>query len=377
MALPIDQEPLADDDLRAEVRLAMVRGVGPRLRQNLTAAFGPAAQILTQPAASLATVDGVGSTIAARIASSHEEIDAQAEIDRARQRNIAILTLADANYPRALREIPDPPPLLFVRGSLAAIDQLSVAIVGTRHASRYGLEQSAALSAQLARKGVTVVSGMARGVDTAAHRAALDAGGRTIAVLANGLLKPYPPENARLALEIADQGCVLSEAPLLRPPISGAFPQRNRIISGLTLGTIVVEAADRSGSLITARHAYEQGREVFAVPGPIDSRLSRGCHSLIQDGAKLVASVDDVLEELGPLVEGVATDDGGQLRNVAELDLNATEQAVIQSIEAAPTSIDTVVEKTGLPVHQVLATISVLEVRGLVRRVSGALIARV
>lgn len=364
-------------ELEAEVRLAMVRGVGPRLRQNLASAFGDAAEILAQPADQLRRVDGIGGTLADRIAAATEEIDAAAEIQRAKQHGISLLTRRSSGYPPALAETPDPPAVLFIKGELQPSDQLAVAIVGTRHATRYGLENAERLAAGLARSGVTVVSGMARGIDTAAHRGALEAGGRTIAVLAGGLLKPYPPENAELSLQIAEQGCLVSEAPLLRPPISGAFPQRNRVISGLTLGTIVVQAADRSGSLITAHHAAEQGREVFAVPGPIDCRLSRGCHSLIQQGAKLVADVEDVLEELGPLVQGVPQPGGGELRSVAELNLNEVEQAVLQRIESSPTLIDAVVQQSGVPVHRVLSTLSVLEMRGLVRRVGGALVARI
>ena len=187
---------------------------------------------------------------------------------------------------------------------------MAVAIVGTRHATRYGLAQAERLAGSLARTGFTVVSGLARGIDAAAHRGALAAGGRTIAVLASGLLEIYPPEHDKLADEVAASGYLVSESPPRMVPLSGAFPQRNRIISGLSLGTIVVEAADRSGALITARHAYEQGREVFAVPGPIDSRMSRGCHALIKDGAKLVESIDDVLAELGPLAENIQRDDG-------------------------------------------------------------------
>lgn len=370
-------DPQPDKKLLSEVRLAMVRGVGPRLRQNLAAAIGDAEAILTSPAGRLAAVEGVGSTLAARIAAASEQIDAQAEVDRAAEHGVSILLRTDPRYPRALSEIHDPPPLLYARGALEPADQLAVAIVGTRHATRYGLACAARLAGELARAGLTVVSGLARGVDTAAHRGALEAGGRTIAVLASGLLKPYPPENAQFALEIAQHGAVLSEASLGMPPMSGAFPQRNRVISGLSLGAIVVEAADRSGSLITARHAMEQGREVFAVPGPIDSRLSRGCHSLIQDGAKLVTCADDVLAELGPLTAGVPDGEGGQVRNVAELRLNDLEQAVLQAIDPAPTHIDTVVQRAGEPVQRVLATISVLEMRSLVRRVSGASVARV
>lgn len=369
--------PTSDPTLLAEIRLAMIRGVGPRTRQRLVAAFEDPVSILRQPVDQLTRVEGVGATLAQRITSANDQIDAQAEVDLARRHGITILTPADDRYPRPLKEIVDPPAVLYLRGELLKADALAVAIVGTRHATRYGLEQAERLASGLARRGVVVVSGMARGVDTAAHRGAIESGGRTIAVLGSGLLKPYPPENAELTLEIASHGGVLSEAPLRRPPLSGAFPQRNRVISGLTLGTIVVEAADRSGSLITARHACEQGRDVFAVPGPVDSRLSRGCHSLIKDGAKLVGCVEDVLEELGPLIEGIPQADSGELRNVAELNLNETETSVLMAIQTSPTSIDSVIEQTAIPAHQVLSTISVLEVRRLVRRVSGSLVARV
>lgn len=355
----------------------MVKGVGPRLRQNLTAAFGDAQQILQQPADRLASVDGIGPTLANRVANADQQIDAQAELDLAARHGISVQTPRDGCYPQALKEIPDPPAVLYVRGGFAGQDNLAVAIVGSRHATRYGLQQARRLAAGLAAKGVTVVSGMARGIDTAVHRGALEAGGRTIAVLASGLLKPYPPENAELALEIAESGAVISEAPLLRPPVAGAFPQRNRVISGLTLGVLVVEAADRSGALITARHAGEQGREVLAVPGPVDSRLSRGCHALIQDGAALVQDAQDVLEQLGPLIEEAPRDGQAPLRNVAELQLNEIEMSVLGHLDTAPKPIDLVVEACGLPVNQVLATLSVLEMRGVVRRVSGALVARV
>ncbi len=202
------------------------------------------------------------------------------------------------------------------------------------------------------------------------------AGGRTIAVLASGLLEIYPPEHDKLAEEVAQCGYLLSESPPRMVPLSGAFPQRNRIISGLSVGTIVVEAAERSGALITARHAYEQGREVFAVPGPIDSRLSRGCHALIKDGAKLVESIDDVLAELGPLADNIQRDDGTLLTQPAELLLNEIEQQVLAAIETSPTSIDEVAKTSGLPIHRVLSTISVLEMRRLVRRVSGTQVVR-
>jgi DNA processing protein len=201
---------------------------------------------------------------------------------------LQIVPRGSAGYPQPLDEIPDPPPLLFVHGALQAADALAVAIVGSRHATHYGLTQAERLAGSLARAGFTIVSGLARGIDAAAHRGALAAGGRTLAVLGSGVLNIYPPEHQELAVQIRSQGAVLSEAPPHSNPLSGAFPQRNRIISGLALGVIVVEASARSGALITARHAMEQGRDVFAVPGRVDSRNSHGCHRLIRDGAKLV-----------------------------------------------------------------------------------------
>ncbi len=194
--------------------------------------------------------------------------------------------------------------------------------------------------------------------------------------MASGLLDIYPPEHVKLSDEVAASGYLVSEAPPRMAPLSGAFPQRNRIISGLSVGTIVIEAAERSGALITARHAYEQGREVFAVPGPIDSRVSRGCHALIKDGAKLVESIDDVLAELGPLAESIQRDDGTTLSCPAELTLNDIEQQVLAAIDGSATSIDEVAKSSRLPIHRVLSTISVLEMRRLVRRVSGTQVAR-
>ena len=259
-----------------------------------------------------------------------------------------------------------------MRGAYLPQDALAIAMVGTRHASAYGLRQATSLAASLCRAGLTVVSGLARGIDAAAHRAALGAGGRSIAVVAGGLSKVYPPEHDRLATQIARAGAVLSEVALESKPRRGSFPRRNRLISGLSLGVIVVEATHRSGALITARHAMEQGREVFALPGPVDVRTSRGCHQLLRDGAKLVETADDVLEELGPFVAPLPrTCDGGLIRHAAELRLNSLEQRVLQAIDDRSTSVDQLVMRCGLPVQRVLATISVLETRRLISRVSG------
>lgn len=372
-----DQPLHANEQLRQHLRLALIPGVGPLTRQRLLAQFGSVEQILLATSGELMSVQGIGAKLAKQIVQARTELDVDEQIQIAQDNDVGILLEYHDDYPPLLKEIHDPPGVLFTKGMFLASDRLAVAIVGTRHASRYGLKQATRLAASLAQAGITVVSGMARGIDTAAHRAALDAGGRTIAVLASGVLKPYPPENCQLAEEIALQGCVVSEAAPTMPPISGMFPQRNRIISGITLGTIVVEAPDRSGALITARHAWEQNREVFAVPGHIDNRLSSGPHRLIRDGAKLVSSIDDVLEELGPMAHEVQRNNGTTIRVPAEVSLNEVEQKVLQAIETQGSLIDEVTQSSGLPVHRVLSTISVLEMRSLIRRIGGNRVTRV
>jgi DNA processing protein len=370
-------EVLLTDELIDSVRLSLVPGVGPRLRKALLVRFASPSAVFAASKSELQTVDGIGSKTAAAIVEARDSMEAAAELRLAAENGIDVLTEADGEYPRLLREIHDPPGVLYRRGQSNSQDELAIAIVGTRHATRYGLAQAERLAGSLARCGFTVVSGLARGIDASAHRGALAAGGRTIAVLASGLLNIYPPEHVKLADEVAAGGYLVSESPPRMVPLSGAFPQRNRIISGLSVGTIVVEAPVRSGALITARHAYEQGREVFAVPGPIDSRLSRGCHALIKDGAKLVESVDDILAELGPLVEQVERPDGTTITQPAELTLNEIEQQVLAAIDGQPTSVDAVAATCGMAIHRVLSTISVLEMRRLVRRVSGTQVTRV
>jgi DNA processing protein len=364
------------EDLTHALRLALVPGVGPRTRQALLRRFGSAEAVLAAAPSQLREVPGVGPKLTRNIVAAGDEIDAEAEIALCRAHGVAILTESDERYPRLLREIPDPPGVLFVKGDLQPQDTLAIAIVGTRHATRYGLQQADRLAAGLARAGLTIVSGLARGIDAAAHRGALSAGGRTLAVLASGLLNVYPPEHKELATQIIAQGALLSEAPTSALPLSGTFPQRNRIISGLALGALIVEAGQRSGALITARHAMEQGREVFAVPGRVDGRTAQGCHRLIRDGAKLVETADDVLEELGPLVEATPREDGQMVHHPAELLLNELEQKVLAAIGTESTPIDQIVAETGLTIPQVLSTISVLEMRRLVRRLSGTTVVR-
>jgi len=366
----------ASSSLAASLRLSLVPGVGPRLRQALLDRFGTAAAIFEAPEAALQGTPGIGRKISAAVARARDEIDVDAELDMCRQLGVDLLPRHDAAYPRMLAEIVDPPEVLFLRGAFEARDSMAVAIVGTRHATPYGLDQARRLAGNLARCGLTIVSGLARGIDAAAHRATLEAGGRTIAVLGGGLARIYPPEHVELAEQVAGHGAVISEMPPHFRPLAGMFPQRNRLISGLSLGVIVIEAAQRSGALITARHALEQGREVFALPGRVDNRNSRGCHRLLRDGAKLVETVEDVLEELGPMIEPLPGDEPHRLRQPAELNLNEVERRVLAAIEREQTPIDTVVATTELAASRVLAAISTLEIRRLVRRISGQWVAR-
>jgi DNA processing protein len=372
---PADE--LSHEELVDSLRLTLVSGVGPRIRQALLERFGTPHAVLAAAPSELRDVPGVGPKLSQRIVAAGDEIDVEAQIALCRDNGLVILTESHSGYPRMLREIHDPPGVLFMRGQIQPQDALAIAIVGTRHATPYGLQQAERLAGSLARSGLTIVSGLARGIDAAAHRGALEAGGRTLAILGSGVLNIYPPEHDGLADAVAAQGALLGELPPHAEPLPGTFPQRNRIISGMSLGVIVVEAGQQSGALITARLAMEQGREVFAVPGRVDSRTSQGCHRLIRDGAKLVETADDVLEELGPLVEATPRADGQVTHHPAELLLNELEQQVLAAFGHEATSIDEVVAATGLPVPQILSTLSVLEMRHLVRRLSGTTAMRI
>jgi DNA processing protein len=366
-----------DAELRALLHLSLVSGIGPLLQRSLLERFGTAQAVLSAAESELQEVPGIGAQLSRSISAARLEIDVDAELQVCRQNGISIIHRMSPEFPRLLREIHDPPLVLFGRGQLTPPDNLAIAIVGTRHATNYGRQQAERLASSLARAGMTIVSGMARGIDAAAHQGALDAGGRTIGILASGVLKVYPPEHIELAAQVAAHGALLSETPSYSKPRPGSFPRRNRLITGMTVGVIVVEASDRSGALVTANHATEQGREVFAVPGRVDSRVSRGCHRLIREGAKLVESADDVLEELGPLMQAAPQRDGRLVRRPSELQLNEQEREILNAIQVDATSIDHIALATGLPVHRVLSTISVLEMKRLVRRISGTNVARV
>jgi DNA processing protein len=360
------------DDLHDLVCLTLIPGVGPLTSRALLERFGTAGRVLDAPISALRQVDGVGRKLADRIHRARRDLDPGTELALCHQHGVQLLPCDHPDYPPPLKEIPDPPPLLYLRGTIEPRDQLAIALVGSRRSTPYGQRISERLACSLARVGFTIVSGLARGVDAAAHRGALKAGGRTIAVLANGLADVYPPEHVELARLIADHGAILSEMHMRQEPIAGLFPQRNRLISGLSLGVVVVEATPRSGSLSTARHALEQNREVFAVPGPVDSLSSQGCHRLIRDGATLVETVDDILEELGPLPRAVRpAPDEPPVRHPAELSLSDEERSLLGHLGDQPVSVDDLIRLTSLTPSQVLATLSILEMRRLVHRLPG------
>lgn len=293
---------------------------------------------------------------------------------------ISIMSIADAHYPQSLRWIPDPPLVLYMRGTIEQEDGLAVAVVGSRKPSNYGTAMAQRFSVELVRHGFTVVSGLARGIDSQAHRSALQAGGRTLAVLGSGLNVIYPPENRRLCDSIRGQGAMLSEFPLNTKPERWNFPRRNRIISGLALGTLVIEAAAHSGALHTARHTLEQGREVFAVPGRIDVPHSRGTNNLIKQGAKLVERVDDIVVEFPAAVQAAAAQQWAAPESASPVRsleaLSAEETQILTLLQPEETHIDTLIQSSQLPAHLVSSILVTLELRGLVHQFPGKRFAR-
>jgi DNA processing protein len=294
-------------------------------------------------------------------------------MESARRMGCRIITQTDARYPTLLLQIPDPPPYLYLYGETAAFS-VCVAMVGSRHATSYGLSTTRRLSGDLARRDITVVSGLARGIDTAAHEGALQGGGTTVAVLGSGLANIYPRENTDLCRRIAAQGAVVSEFPLDAGPDPHHFPQRNRIISGMSLGTVVVEATRRSGSLITARMALEQNREIFAVPGSVNSFKSMGTHTLIKEGAKLVTHVGDILEELPPLA--IRTDGRPATETTPSPIppvLSGEERRVFESLSPYPTHVDELIRQVHMDPGRIAGILLTLELQGLVKQEPGKL----
>lgn len=315
---------------------------------------------------------GLDARTAQAVARARTEADPDTELERLEAASVSAFARVDPAYPSRLREIEDAPPVLYVRGTLVPEDDWSVALVGTRRATAYGRQATTELTQGLAASGVTVVSGLARSVDTLAHRNALDAGGRTIAVLANGLDTIYPPENRRLAEEITASGALVSDYPLGTKPRADFFPRRNRILSGLALGTVVIEGDVKSGAMITAKFAMEQNRDVFAVPGSIFSPQSRGPLSLIRDGATPVASAQDILEALDLARIGAQLDFGRAAPPVSE-----EERALLGVLTREPQHIDEVARNAGLAAAMASGTLALLELKGLVRDVGGMNFVRV
>lgn len=377
----------APSALRDHLALALVPGLGPKLTAAVLRHFGSPAAVLRATAAQLRAVPQIGDTLAASFAEAFRTRDVDAELRLIEAHGVRPVPLGDPEYPARLAAIPDPPPLVYFRGELTPGDADAVAIVGSRTCTAYGRRVAEKIAAGLARAGWTVVSGLARGIDGAAHRGALDAGGRTVAVLAGGLSRIYPPEHTDLADAVAKQGCLVTETPLTVSPQAGMFPARNRIISGLSRAIVVVEAGERSGALITVEHAADQGREVFAVPGPVDSPASAGCLDLLRKGVKLVRSADDVLEDL----RGIAPPDppppkaaGGRKSPAGDatlfaapptdprppLALDPAQQQIWDALDS-PRHGDELARLAGRSVAELTQVLMGMELKKLIRRLPG------
>ncbi|HET6441404.1 MAG TPA: DNA-processing protein DprA [Phycisphaerae bacterium] len=355
------------------LRLALATGIGPRLFSALVERFGSAEAAAEASAGELAETPGIGQESARKIRESLDRAEPEAELERARAAGVQLVFRGEADYPIALAYLTDAPPLLYVKGTLVAEDAQAVGVVGMRKCSLYGQDQAERIAGGLARAGFTIVSGLARGIDAAAHRGALAAGGRTIAVLGNGLATVYPPENRRLADAVAAQGALVSEFPIETAPQAENFPRRNRILAALGLGVVVVEAGVRSGSLITARLAAELGKEVFAVPNRVDAPGAAGVHALIRDGAKLVESVADILDEFPDLeVEPAAGEDAPRQAGLAlKANLSADEARLMEVLDGEPAPLETLADRAGLNAPRAAGAMTLLELKGLVRALPG------
>lgn len=340
----------------------MVRGIGPARVRALLDYFGTLKDAWHAPAAELREA-GLDRRSVENLLAARRSLDLEREMQRLERAGVQVFTWEDDDYPRRLCQIYNPPPVLYVRGTLLPQDEWAVAVVGTRRPTHYGREAARVLAGDLARQGVTVVSGLALGIDGVAHEAALEAGGRTIAVLGSGFRHLYPARHRGLAKRIAEQGALITEYALDVRPEASNFPPRNRIISGLSMGVVVVEAGETSGALITARFAADQGREVFAVPGPIFHRPSVGTNRLIQEGAKAVTSVNDILEELN--ITRLAEHQEARLA-IPKSDL---EEQILACLAQEPLHVDDIVRQMQLDAAQVISTLTLMELKGLVRQV--------
>ena len=352
------------DPRRYWVGFNLVKGIGAARLRALLDYFGDVQTAWEAPVAAL-RASGLSSRIVDALVQVRSSVSLEQIWERFQSQGIRVITWEDEGYPRRLKEIDQPPPVIYLRGDITTEDEWAVAVVGTRRISPYGRQVAEELASALARNGVTVVSGLARGIDAVAHQAALDAGGRTLAVLGSGVDRVYPPENRRLAAQITAHGALLSDYPPGTPPDASNFPPRNRIVSGLTRAVVVVEAGETSGALITAAFAAEQGREVFAVPGTIFAQQSKGTNLLIQQGARLILNCQDVLETLNMALAS----DQRIARTVLPAD--ATEAQLFAVLSSEPLHVDEIRAQTSLPIEKVSATLALMELKGMVRQVGG------
>jgi DNA processing protein len=359
---------MADDSLKAWLALSLISGLGGSNARKLLKELGSPEAVFAASISSLQAI--VKANIATEIGKGVSGELLAPTLAWLQDRNNHIVTLADSAYPQALLNIPDPPLLLYVKGRLDLLNCSALAVVGSRHATPQGINNAEAFAKSLSDAGLCIISGMAHGIDAAAHRGALKDPGSSIAVVGTGLDKVYPAANRDLAHALAEHGAIISEFPLGTPPLASNFPRRNRIISGMSLGCLVVEASLQSGSLITARLALEQGRDVFAIPGSIHAPQSKGCHALIKQGAKLVEAAQDILEELGSLI--VKPDS-----SASEVAPSDTDGALLNHLGFDPTSMDALAERCGLTVSQLSAMLLTLELEGRVSALPGGMYQRI
>jgi len=358
----------------AWLALSLIPQVGAATFHRLVEGLGSATAVLAAPVELLERVPGVSRDSARAIAAFSWQEALERERRVIETRGFTLLRLGEEGYPEPLAAIHAAPPILYLRGTLQPQDRVAVGIVGSRKGTSYGVAMAEQISGELARRGITIVSGMARGIDAAAHRGALDAGGRTIAVLGCGLGVTYPPEHGELSDQIAANGALVSEFPVFAPPKPDHFPRRNRIISGLALGVVVVEAGIESGALITANYALEQGREVFAVPGQATARSSRGCHQLIKAGAKLTEGWEDIWEEIEPQVGPPLW--VGVRAAAAVPPLDQDEILIVDALEAGPLQIDDLISRTGVTAGQMASLLLSLMLKGVIEELPGKVFAR-
>jgi len=367
---------LSISELRSWLALWRVKGVGAKTYLSLLNVFGTPTNVFTASIAALKQA-GLSPAVAQQIKSVDQQ-DIELDLKWLEREDCHLMCWYDEDYPALLKEIPDPPPVLFIRGDRSLLGSLQIAMVGTRNPSPLAKKTAQAFAKNFATFGLTVTSGLALGIDQAAHQGALEATGKTIAVAATGLDRVYPAGHKPLAEEIIKLGAIVSEFPIGTQPKPGYFPRRNRIISGLSLGVLVVEAAIKSGTLVTAKHAMEQGREVFAIPGSIHNPLAKGCHHLIRQGAKLVETADDVLEELGHLSLVAVGDDTEQSKEavLSNASIEGDYAILLEKIAFDPTSVDELIAETNFTAEEISSMLLVLELQGLVSSAPGGLFYR-